>query len=205
MERKQWEDWMEKKARRSLMLAASLLLLGGCGRPYYFDLQPEFPAGVSGAKLDKVLRVEDVGISETYRDFRIVCRVSPHAVRYLGSASWSNSPDELIGDAMVLYWSRRALFKLVLAPDAEGDADWVMRARVNAVEKRLKGKKWQARLAMDVEIADAESGKLILSHSFDRSAPLAGSRAADLPEALSRILMEEMQRLEGLLRQAPQA
>jgi ABC-type uncharacterized transport system auxiliary subunit len=185
--------------RRVFPLFFVFLFAAACGGPCYFDLQTDVPEKQGGLMLDKVLLVEDAEISETYRDFRIVCRESPFQVRYHNSASWSRSPDELIEEAVVHFWKKRAVFKKVNTVGSEDDPDWVMRMRVNVIEKSLIQKKWQARLAMDVEIVDPESEKTILAHSFDRKLALGKNKIRLLPDKASMILHEELLKIEAKL------
>lgn len=190
-------------ARRIFSLLAFLFLFaGGCAAPYTFDLQTEIPAGRGEAKIGKVLLVDRVTSNETYRDYRIVVRESPFRVKYAGFASWSRTPDELIGDAAVSFFGKRAVFRKVETYESGGEHDLVMTMRIEAIEKCRVGKIWHARLALDVEIADPESGAVLLSHSFDRKVPLEGKKTRLVPAKISMILQEELMKIEaGLLKQ----
>jgi ABC-type uncharacterized transport system auxiliary subunit len=187
---------------RGLLLPVVVAMLAcGCAAPYYFDLQGEVPEGTAGVKIDKVLLIDPVAISETYRDYRIVIRESPFRVEYAGSASWSRTPDELIEEAVIRFWGRRSVFRKIGTHEDVDDHDLTMKIRVEAIEKCRVGKRWHARLALDMEIVDSQSDATLLRHSFDRREPLAGRKTRLMPEKVSRILHEELMRIESRLRQ----
>lgn len=183
------------------LLAGILLFSWGCGNPYYFDLQTEVPPRHEDWRIDKVLLVEDVEISETYRDSRIVCRESPFQVKYHNTASWSKSPDELIEDAVVLFWKQRAVFKKVNTYGSGKDPDWTMRMRIDVIEKYLVQKNWYARLALEMEIVNPENNETLLVHSFDRRSALGKNRIRLVPEKISQILYEELLKVEAKLQE----
>lgn len=188
------------KARCSVLLLVGIFFFfWGCGSPYYFDLQTEVPERKDVWQLDKVLQVEDAEINETYRDLRIVCRGTPFQVKYLSRASWSKPPDELIEDAVVLFWKQRGIFRKVNTYGSGNDPDWTMRMRIDILERFQVQKNWYARLALELEIIDAKSGETQLVHSFDRKSALAKHTIRLLPGKISQILHEELLKIEAKL------
>ena len=190
---------MVKARRNVLLLAGMFLFFWGCSSPYYFDLQTEVPKRKEAWQLDKVLLVEDAEINETYRDLRIVCRGTPFQVKYLNRASWSKPPDELIEDAVVLFWKQRGIFRKVNTYGSGNDPDWTMRMRIDILERFQVQKNWYARLALELEIIDAKSGETQLVHSFDRKSALAKHTIRLLPGKISQILHEELLKIEAKL------
>lgn len=187
-----------KRAHR-LWLAGIFILHWACAAPYYFDLQAEPPERERNGQLDRILLVENVEINEIYRDFRIVCRDEPFRLKYHSRALWSESPDSLLEDAVVLFWNQREFFRKVNRYGSSGDPDWEMRIRLNAIERSYIGKKWYARLAMDIEIAGFENNETVLTHSFDRKSALERKNIRLLPEKILRMLHEELLKVEAKL------
>ncbi len=187
------------KTHGFFLLAVVAMLAGGCAGPYYFDLQTEIPEGRGKVKIDKVLLIDRIAISETYRDYRIVIRESPFRVKYGYFDLWTRSPEELIEDAVARFWAKRSVFRKVETYGSGDDHDLVMKTRVEAIEKCLVGSKWHARLALDVEIADPENGAVLLSHSFDRREMLEGKKTSLVPAKISMILHEELMKIERKL------
>ena len=100
---------MAKNMSRTFLLTAMLALIWACVGPHYFDLQTEIPENRDNFRIEKFLLIDDVEVNATYRDYRIVCRDTPFQVTYHSSASWSKSPEELIEDAIILFWKKRQL------------------------------------------------------------------------------------------------
>ena len=184
---------------RVFLLLNFLLFVWACSGPHYFDLQTEIPEKQGDFKLAKVLAVEDVEINETYRDYRIVYRDSPFQVKYYNFASWSKTPDDLIEDAVIDFWKKRALFKKVNANGYGDDSDWTMKIRIGAIEKCYVQKEWYVRLALETEIVDSKNDESLLIHSFDRKTRLAGKKIRYVPEMISKILHEELLKIEAKL------
>jgi ABC-type uncharacterized transport system auxiliary subunit len=184
---------------RVFLLVSLVAFIGACSEPCYFDLQTEIPENRGDLKLDKVLLIEDAEINETYRDYRIVYRDSPFQVKYYTFALWSKTPDELIQDAVFNFWKKRAIFKKVNTGGSEDDSDLIMRIRIGAVEECYMHKDWYARLALDAEMVDAKNHITLLTHSFDRKMRLAGKKIRHVPEMLSKILHEELLKIEAKL------
>ncbi|HUU06354.1 MAG TPA: ABC-type transport auxiliary lipoprotein family protein [Patescibacteria group bacterium] len=190
---------MEQSKGRVFLPVVFLLSVWACGGPNYFDLHLETPENPGAVKLDKVLLIEDVEINQTYQDQRIVYRESPLQVKYYSFLLWAKSPDDLIEDAVVDFWRKRLVFKKVNVYGSGGDADLAMRIKIDAIEKYYFQKKWYARLAIDMEIVDAESRETVLRHSFDQKMILKVKKVRTLPEKISEILYIELLKMEAKL------
>ncbi len=184
---------------RFLPWAGLLLFLCACSGPHYFDLQTEVPEYRGHGRIDKTLRVDGVGINQTYLDSRIVSRESPFQVTYAAFSAWSKNPEEMIQDAVIRFWRQRAFFKRVAAYEDAAEPDWTMKIRIEAIEKILVARKWHARLALDIEIVDSRNDDVLLSHSFDRKTSLDGKKNRLLPGRISRILHDELMKIEARL------
>jgi ABC-type uncharacterized transport system auxiliary subunit len=190
---------MVRKAPCCFLALVFLLAAWACSGPRYFDLHLENPENPDGRKASRVLLVEDAAISPTYQEQRIIYRESPFQVKYYGFALWSRFPDELIEDAVVDFWRKSRIFKKVMTYDSDDDADWIMRMKINAIEKYRGQDGWYARLAMEVAVVGSESKETILRHTFDRKLKLPGSGVRYLPEKISRILHDELLKIAARL------
>ncbi len=191
---------MFSKKGSPLWISGFFIVLWACAAPYYFDLQSELPKKEHGWQLDKTLMVENVEANEIYRDPRIVCRDKPFRVKYHNRALWSESPDNLLEDAVALFLSQQGIFRKITRYGSSGDPDWEMKIRLNAVERSDIGKQWHARLAMDIEIAYFTTNETVLTHSFDRKSALEKKDIRLLPEKILQILHEELLKVEAKLR-----
>ena len=193
-------SFLFSKRKKRLWAAGIIMIHWACAAPYYFDLQAELPQEGQNWRLNKILMVEEAEINEIYRDLRIACRDKPFRVKYHTRALWAESPDNLLEDAVALFWNQRGIIRKVIRYGSSGDPDWVMRIHLDAIERSDSAKKWHARLAMDIEIADFESNETVLTHSFDRKSVLEKKDIRLLPEKFLQILHEELLKVEAKLR-----
>lgn len=184
------KEFMMKKIPIFVILI--LILLAGCGGPYYFDLHLE-PDGREGrVKIDKILFIEDLNSSEAYWRQSIVFRKAPYLMEYYLFKQWAKSPGELIKDAVILFYKNSYTFKKVIKGYTSIDPDISMRIYIYSLEMVKSGKGWYAHLALDLEFVDKRTEKVLTTHSFDRKEKIKGKKARYLPEKISMILREEL-------------
>jgi ABC-type uncharacterized transport system auxiliary subunit len=141
--------------------------------------------------------VETAAVDPLYDDIRILYRVSPFEVKYYPYEFWAEKPGKLVADAMAEFLVRKKVFPAVhrgAAGLAKEEPDLVLRSRVRVLEEIDSPNAWQARLAMDLAFADAKSGKVVASASFDRKESMA-REVGSLPAVVSGILDDELGKL----------
>lgn len=178
--------------RIQFYLILTLILLTGCGGPYYFDLNLGPAERGDKVKIDKVLFVEDINSSETYWTQRMVFRKDPYELEFFSYRMWAKSPSELVEDAVVLFYRNSSTFRKVTEEYSSIDPDITLKINVYSLEMLKYKKKWYGRLALDLEFIDKKSEKVILACSFDRKERIKGKKARYLPEKISQILREEL-------------
>jgi ABC-type uncharacterized transport system auxiliary subunit len=167
-------------------------MIGSCTGTHYYDLNIQHLPIYNSLRSEKTLRVEDVEANETYQDFRIVFRRSPFRIKYLTYRVWAKTPDELIEDALVYFFKKSGIFKHVSTEYSSADPDLLMRAKIICLEMCQIKKEWHARLALDLELVDAHSERIILVYSFDRKEKMEAKKTGFLPQKISKILHEEL-------------
>jgi ABC-type uncharacterized transport system auxiliary subunit len=175
-------------------LAAVLLLAGCLSTPSkrYFQIVPMDKDVQSHPKIGRNLYIEPVRVDPLYDDFRVIYRVSPYELKYYSSVFWAKKPDDLFREALSDYLIRKEGFSRVMLDVLQGDPTITLRSTVRLIEEIDNPNVWFGRLAMDLEFLDFKSGKLLVSHSFDRRLPLAARNVKFLPSVLSGIFVEEI-------------
>ena len=194
---------MMKKTILVGLLAISLSACFGPGQAKrYFDIRPlgGKSAGL-GPHFDKVLFLDRVDVEDLYNDFRILYRLSATEINYYSYDFWAEKPDKLLRDALGRFMAEHRVFRRIELELGRGDPDWVLRARVHCLEEVDKTESWSARLAMDLEINEYKTDKVLAFWVFDRSLPLTRKDVTELPSALSRILTEELEKFLRILRE----
>lgn len=178
-----------------LFIFAACLVVCGCSGLHYYDLYVQPEQGTTGTRIGKVLQVDDIRCNETFWRQQIAYRKTSYRIQYFSFIHWAKSPGELIQDAVIQYFRNSHSFARVTDEYSGVEADLVMKTHIDAMEMVFKGRQWYARLALDIEIVAEETEKTILNYHFDRTLAIAGRSPRHLPEKISRILQEELDKL----------
>lgn len=182
----------------------TLIFLTGCitsspGKKYFQLYIEDTPAGSREQtvveKSDKVILVENVEVEDVYNDYRIVYRTSPYQLNYYSYNFWIKRPGKIIRDAIYSYLLKANIFKDVIYHFAEGDPDYLLKANVDILEEYDLKQVWYARLKMEIEIKDFNSGNTIIFYRFDKRKRLSERRVERVPVAISKLLKEELEAL----------
>lgn len=157
----------------------------------YFQIHLE-DGTAPAARFEKSLLIDRIVVDELYDDFRILYRLSPYEVNYYTLSFWAEKPSRMIRDALDHYFAARNIFSRVTLNPVGAEADWILRCALHRIEEIDAEAAWAARLAMDIEIAEAKTGKVLAARHFDRREPLARKNVAEVPVLVSRILAEEL-------------
>jgi len=181
--------------RKAAIVLMSLILLGACGSSHarrYFQIRSVAPEAPALPTIERRLAVEPAAVDALYDDIRIVYRVTPFEVRYYPYEFWAEKPGKQVTDAIAEFLGRKKAFAAVARGPLREGADIVLRSRLHVLEEIDNQAGWQARLAMELEFADAGTGRPLLTWSFDRKAPMASKQVGLFPAACSKILEEEL-------------
>jgi len=179
----------------------TLILLTGCissspGKKYFQlhidDIRPDEQKQVMAEKSGKIILVENVDVEDVYNDYRIVYRTSPYQLNYYSYNFWIKRPGKIIRDAIFTYLTKANIFKKVIFHFAEGDPDYLLKARVDVLEEYDLKQLWYAHLKMEFEIIDFKSGNTLMFYRFDKRKRLSERRVERVPVAVSKILKEEL-------------
>ncbi len=183
--------------RKAALLLLSLTLLAGCmsvPSKRYFQLMIQDIDGPRLSRIDKTLYIEPARVDPLYDDFRIIYRVSPYELKYYTHGFWAKKPDALFREAMANYFLKRQVFPRVILDVLQADPEIVLRTNIRILEEIDNPDVWFARLAMDWEFLEFKTGQTILRYTFDRKLPLKEKKVGFLPDSLSLILREELER-----------
>lgn len=189
------------KKGKIYLLTVLLLILSGCATPYYYDLYIPPQKNLTSLQITKVLRVEDIETNEAFWFRRMAYRKSTYKIKYFQFKQWAKSPGELIKDTIVRFYRNSSLFKKVIEDFSNMEPDMMMKVHIDALEMLHQEKHWFAHLALYIEIIDAKSEKIILTHSFDRKKRIKGRKPRYVPEKISRVLQEELLKIVKKLKQ----
>jgi len=181
-----------KKAALCILTAALMIGCGSTHAKRYFEIRSVPSVEPALPKIERRLLVEAPAVDALYDDIRILYRVSPFELQYYPYEFWSEKPGKQVGAAMAEYFGDKKVFPAVSRDTRMENPGIVLKSRLHVIEEIDNPDAWQARLAMDLEFVDAQSGKPLATWTFDRKAQMAKAHVGDLPVVLSRILVEEL-------------
>ncbi len=149
----------------------------------------------SGSVPDKIILIEVIEVEDIYNDYRLVYRSSPYELNYYSYSFWVRRPDKMIRDGIFDYLKISHLFSNVIYRFAEGDPDYILRAKVDVLEEYDLRNAWYAHLKMELEIIDFKTDKPVAFHRFDHRKRLTERKVERVPSAISSILKEELKKL----------
>lgn len=181
--------------KKIAVLAAVTVVGWGCfsSSPSKTYLQIHLEEGTEPVpRFEKTLLIDHIVVDDLYDDFRILYRLSPYEVNYYSYSFWAEKPSQMLRISLDHYFAARKIFLKVASNPAGIEADWVLRCTLHRLEEIDAEAAWAARLAMDLEIAEAKTGAVLASRRFDRREPLTKKNVAEVPVLVSRILAQEL-------------
>ena len=181
-----------RKAAFCILTAALMAACGSTHAKRYFEIRSVAPADPALPKIERRLLIEAPSVDPLYDDIRILYRVSPFELQYYPYEFWAEKPGKQVGAAMAEYFGKKKVFPDVSRDPRMENPEIVLKSRLHVIEEIDSPNAWQARLAMDFEFVNAQSGKPLATWTFDRKGQMAKEHVGDLPAVLSRILDEEL-------------
>lgn len=186
---------------RNLVVAALLPTVTACfgGGPTptinYYGLSA--PDAVARAGVAPAIAVEELRAQAPYDERRIVHRTSPYQLSYYEYDQWAAAPGVLVAEYLRRAYQASGRFGLVL-PQPGADTTAILGGQVLAFEqlgapgkaKPAASAPGKARVVLDLELRDAETGRILWTRRAERELALADRTPAALAAALSKALGE---------------
>jgi ABC-type uncharacterized transport system auxiliary subunit len=178
---------------------AAVLLGGGCLGGLGGDSAPAVrtyalsgpgPAASGRGRGALSIAVEELHADAPYDQRRIVYRASRYRVDYYDDDSWVAAPGVMVADSLRRAYQSSGRFAMVLSEPA-ADTAAILGGRVVAFDEVDEGARRVAHLAVELELRDAETGRMLWSRrAEERIAMTAATRdalAAALSKAVARL------------------
>lgn len=183
-----------------LLLALPACFGGPAPSISYYALSP--PDAVSRAGVAPAIAVEELRAQAPYDERRIVHRTSPYQLGYYEYDQWAAAPGVLVAEYLRRAYQASGRFGLV-QPQASADTTAILGGQVLAFEElRVPGgggggkanpaatTPHRARVVLDLELRDAETGRILWTRRAEKEIPLASRTPAALAAALSEALSQ---------------
>lgn len=197
-----------RDAVSKIQLTALALLIGflaGCGaaRPskYY---QLTVPAGATSAeKTDAVpvtLLLGGVATSHLYREDRIVYGNGKEQLGTYEFERWAEPPAEMIQEVLLRQLRASGRYRAVYYRRSNMKGDFTIRGRLYDF-KELSGSSMSARLTLELEMRDLNTGGTVWTHYYTHDEPASGKDVSSIVAALDRNVQRAVTEVIGSLDQ----
>ncbi|HKS94704.1 MAG TPA: ABC-type transport auxiliary lipoprotein family protein [Terriglobia bacterium] len=179
------------RTARALLILAALAMLAGCGgashpiRYYTIDL----PAAPDAAHnpYPVTLLVARVTAPMILRDDRIVYRSGANELGTYEYRRWAEPPAVLLETCLLRMLRASGRYESVSEVTSKTRGDFLLRARLYDFEE-VDSNAIAARVALEAELVDAKSGKVVWSHSYSHDEPVSEDDVASVVAALNKNL-----------------
>jgi ABC-type uncharacterized transport system auxiliary subunit len=182
-----------RDAVSKILVTALTLLLGflaGCGaaRPskYYQLTVP--PSAASAEKADAVpvtLLLGGLTTSHLYREDRIVYGNGPEQLGTYEFERWAEPPSEMIEGVLLRQLRASGRYRAVYYRRSNMKGDFVLRGRLYDF-KELTGPPLTARVTLELEMRDLNTGGTVWTHYYTHDEPVSGKDVSALVAAIDR-------------------
>lgn len=182
-----------RDARSKILLSALTLLLGflaGCGaaRPskYYQLTLPSNAASVEKADAVPVtLLLGSLMTSHLYREDRIVYGNGPEQLGTYEFERWAEPPAELVQGVLLRTLRASGRYRAVYYRRSNMKGDFAIRGRLYDF-KELSGAQLAARLTLELEMRDLNTGGTVWTHYYTHDEPVSGKDVRAVVAGLDR-------------------
>lgn len=179
------------RTARALLILAALAMLAGCGgashpiKYYTIDL-PATP-DASRAPYPVTLLVARVTAPMILRDDRIVYRSGANELGTYEYRRWAEPPATLLETCLLRMLRASGRYQSVSEVTSRARGDFLVRSRLYDFEE-VDSSAIAARVAMEAELVDEKSGKIVWSHSYSHDEPVSKEDVASVVAALNKNL-----------------
>lgn len=174
----------------ALAVAAATLLFTACGGSMPETRYYELAAGGGRAQAttgDVIMAIEPLEVDSAYDDERIAYRTSRYRIDYYHYHRWSSPPGVLVANGLERALEKSGRFRAVVRGEETG-AQLVLGGRLVAIEEiDVSKKRWVGRLALELHLRDAATGKIIWTGEVDEREPLSAQSPEGLARAISTV------------------
>ena len=179
-----------KIAPISLLAAAVLLTLGGCGaaRPskyYQLTIPSEQTASQSADPVSATLLLGSLLASHLYREDRIVYSMAGEQMGTYEYQRWAEPPTEMIEQVLLRQLRASRHYKAVYAHRSDATGDFLLRGRLHDF-KEVSGGPILAKVTFEMELRDLKSGATVWTHFYTHDEPVGGKDVPSIVAALDR-------------------
>jgi len=177
------------------------LMLWGCfgsapiSRFYLLDYVPTSQEMLKNKPYPITIRIKDFTIAEAYERPEIVYRKSAHELRFYNFHQWAVKPEHLLSDMIFKHIRVSKLFSNTVKSIVDTKPDYVMTGQILAIEEYDNKETWYAHLAINFQLEEEDTKKIVWQHSYDVRKEVAQHEPVYVVRELSYLLENTMDKV----------
>jgi len=167
-------------------------ILSGCGgasRPikyYQLTLPGAIAPATTTPRVPVTIVVRRLLTSTLYRDRRLVYSVGNQQIGTYEYERWVGPPSELIQGVFLGELRASGHYSGVYTPEGKAGGDYALHGRLYEFAEHDSGSNLVARLTMDLELSDTQTGATLWRRYYTHDEPVSAKNVPDVVAALDR-------------------
>lgn len=179
--------------KRFVFIGFVLLFFGCFGRIiessyYQLDYVPSSKKMLNDEVYPYSVRVKDFDIAEAYRRNNLVYRQSPFQLHFYNYELWAVKPEYMISDVLFRHLESAKMFSTITRIIDINEPDFTINGFIRAIEEYDNQDEWYAHLAMNINLQDNNTKKVIWSRDFDYRKKVSNMEPVYVIRGLSELL-----------------
>lgn len=175
------------------LLAAAVVLLGGCGatRPskyYQLTVPPDSPPSANANQIPVTLLIGRLTAPELYREDQIVYSSGEDTGTY-EYHRWAEPPTAMIQEILLRQLRASGQFHGVYLLRSDMRGDYLLHGHLYDF-KQVTGSSLVARVTMELELQNIKTGESIWSHFYTHDEPVSSKDIGAVVEALDKSVQQ---------------
>ena len=171
----------------ALLLSAMLVSCGGTPKTFYYSLSYDMPENTSGT-IPVTIGVKKFEADIVYSGDRIVYRDSPYELQYYHYRRWAAAPRKIVNDQVLKQMQASGAFESVVGLPSTAQPDYILQAKVNALEEWDEANAWYGNVTIAFELMDVSSRKLVWRKEINERTPASEREPLAVVKAISESL-----------------
>ena len=142
-----------------------------------------------------------VSVAPAYASHQIAIREQSHTIRYFSFNEWVQRPGYVLTDLKIAFLDQHQIFETISTGRPGDEAGYLLETTVHRLEVDNRDDAFAARLVIEFDFLDANTGRRLSNHKADRSMDLPERNLNSFAAAISELFAEELRNFTSQIMQ----
>ncbi|MGH1365754.1 MAG: ABC-type transport auxiliary lipoprotein family protein [Calditrichia bacterium] len=171
----------------ALLLSSLLISCGGTPKTFYYSLNYDMPEA-SASSIPVTLGIKSFEADIVYSGDRLVYRDSPYELQYYHYRRWAAAPRKIVHDQVLKQIQSSGAFENVIGLPSTAIPDYILQAKVNALEEWDEANAWYGNVSIAFELLDVKTRKIVWRKDITERTPATERSPLAVVKAISASL-----------------